>query len=308
MKISVQTKGILDRGFREGLAAIGRAGFDCVDFNLDAFLMNSDIYAGKINPFFEKSEHELVEYFKPYAEAMTENGLKPAQMHAPYPVKVYGRDAQNRYMTENVIPKSFAVAKALGIPYMVIHPIKLQYRQGRGAEYEENLRYFASLIPYAKKYNVMVCMENLYEGMGNRIIEGPCSNPYEAVWYLDRLNEEAGEELFGFCLDTGHMNLVKRNPFDMISVLGKHIKIIHMHDNDAIGDLHHMPYTFRDGNGCGEGICWGEVIRGLKYISYDGVLNFETFPCMNSFPVTMSEQVLKTIACIGRNMAAEIEG
>lgn len=307
MKIGVQTKGVLEKGFREGFALIRRAGFDCVDFNLDAFLLNSDVYAGKFNAFFEKTEQELVDFFKPYARAMEDNRLVPSQMHAPYPVQVFGRTGQNAYMMENVIPKSFIVAEILGIPYMVVHPIKLQYKAGREAEYEENLRYFSTLIPYARKHHVMVCLENLYEGLANRIIEGPCANPYEAVWYIDNLNDLAGEELFGFCLDTGHMNLVKRKPFETISALGKHLKIMHIHDNDSVGDLHHMPFTFRDEEGNGDGICWNEIIMGLKNISYNGVLSFETYPCVNSFPVAISEQVLTMIAHIGRYFVREIE-
>ena len=36
-----------------------------------------------------------------------------------------------------------------------------------------------------------------------------CADPDDAIWYLDTLNDYAGEELFGFCLDTGHLQLVK---------------------------------------------------------------------------------------------------
>lgn len=307
MKVGVQTKGVIDRGYREGFKLIADAGFDCVDFNLDAFLLNSDVYAGKINPFFNKSEQQLADFFAAYAQCISENGLFVSQMHAPYPVQIYGRDEQNKYMMENVIPKSFLVAHILNIPYMVIHPVKLQYIVSKEYEFETNIKYFASLIPYIKEYNVMVCMENLYEGCGNRIIEGVCANPYDAAWYIDRLNEIAGEELFGFCLDTGHMNLARRNPFETISVLGNRIKIMHIHDNDAIGDLHHMPFTFRDEKGDGMGLEWDEIIRGLRHIAYKGVLSFETYPCVNSFPVSISGQVLKTIEQIGRYFASEVE-
>ena len=48
LKIGVQTKGIIskeDGGPWEGFKKIHDAGFDRVDFNLDAFLSNSDIYS-----------------------------------------------------------------------------------------------------------------------------------------------------------------------------------------------------------------------------------------------------------------------
>lgn len=57
LKIGVQTKGVIsieDGGPWEGFKKIHDAGFDRVDFNLDAFLLNSDIYSGRINSFFDK--------------------------------------------------------------------------------------------------------------------------------------------------------------------------------------------------------------------------------------------------------------
>ena len=44
-----------------------------------------------------------------------------------------------------------------------------------------------------------------------------------------------------------------------------------------------------------------------KRQGYDGVLNFETFPSMNSFPESVKEEVLRTIAGIGRYFAGRIE-
>ena len=49
VKVGVQTKGILpEMGIEDGVAIIARAGFEMVDFNLDTFLKNSDVYGGKI--------------------------------------------------------------------------------------------------------------------------------------------------------------------------------------------------------------------------------------------------------------------
>mgnify|MGYP000225862948 FL=1 len=43
--VGVQTKGILpEMGVEDGVARIARAGFERVDFNLDTFLKNSDVY------------------------------------------------------------------------------------------------------------------------------------------------------------------------------------------------------------------------------------------------------------------------
>ena len=54
-----------------------------------------------------------------------------------------------------------------------------------------------------------------------------------------------------------------------IRTLGKRIKALHIHDNDAVSDQHLMPFA-----GC---FRWKEFIDALKEIGYDGDLSFETF-------------------------------
>lgn len=302
MNVGVQTKGILpEMGLEEGVALIANAGFERVDFNLDTFLKNSDVYAGKINKFFNADSESLLAYFGEYKKAFEAHGIRPSQMHAPYPILVPARGDVTDYMQETVIPKSIAIAGMMGIPWVVMHPFKLQYTYGIDVERAMNLKYFISLIPLLKEHHVGVCVENLYEGVGGRITEGTCADPQDAIYYVDTLNQLAGEELFGCCLDTGHMELTHREPADYIRQVGKRLKILHMHENDAVGDLHQMPYTF--GSKPEDGVDWDNFRKALDEIEFDGTLSFETFPCVNSFPRGAREEVLRTIKAIGEEMA-----
>lgn len=306
IKVGVQTKGILpEMGLEKGIALIAAAGFERVDFNLDTFLKNSDVYAGRINTFFDNDMESLLAYFEEYRKMFEKYGIKPSQMHAPYPILVPTRADVTDYMQKVVIPKSIAIAGRMQIPWVVIHPFKLQYKYGLEVEQAMNLQYFQSLIPMLKEHHVGVCVENLYEGVGGRITEGTCANPAEAAWYVDVLNQLAGEELFGCCLDTGHMELTHREPADYIRQIGSRLKILHMHENDAIGDLHQMPYTF--GTKPNDGVDWEDFCKALSEICFDGTLSFETFPCVNSFPRGTREEVLRTIRTIGEDIAIAIE-
>ena len=301
LDIGVQTKGILpqidiDRGFK----LISEAGFTKVDINIDTFLKNSDLYAGKVNKFFDSSIEELAVYFGQYREVMNKYGISPSQMHAPYPVRVDGKEKQNEYMQGVVIPKSIMIARILNVPWVVIHPFKMQYPYNKDIEKQINITYFKQLIPLLKECGVGVCFENLYEGRGTRIVEGVCADPYDAVSYIDILNEMAGEEVFGFCIDTGHLQLIKRDPYEFIEVIGKRLKALHIHENDGVGDIHQMPYTF--GNNSYAGLDWNSIYAGLKDIKYSGTLSFETFPCLNNFPKNMRASVLSTIYNIGEYM------
>lgn len=305
IKVGVQTKGILpEMGLEKGVALIAAAGFERVDFNLDTFLKNSDVYAGRINTFFDNDLESLLSYFEEYRKMFEKYGIKPSQMHAPYPILVPTRADVTDYMQKVVIPKSIAIAGRMQIPWVVMHPFKLQYKYGLEAEQAMNLQYFQSIIPMLKEHHVGVCVENLYESVGGRITEGTCANPAEAAWYVDVLNELAGEELFGCCLDTGHMELTHREPADYIRQIGSRLKILHMHENDAIGDLHQMPYTF--GTKPDDGVDWEDFCKALGEIGFDGTLSFETFPCVNSFPRGAREEVLRTIRAIGEDMMENI--
>lgn len=151
-------------------------------------------------------------------------------MHAPYPMYVLGRDDISQYMQNVVIPKSIQIAGFLEIPWVVMHPFKMQYKYGLEAEQAMNVQFFSSLIPELKKHNVRICVENLYESVGGRITEGTCADPDDAIFYVDMLNMMAGEERFGICLDTGHIQLVHRQPADYIRKAGSRLKLLHMHE------------------------------------------------------------------------------
>lgn len=305
MKVGVQTKGILpEMGLEEGVALIANAGFESVDFNLDTFLKNSDVYAGRMNKFFDADLESLLAYFGEYKKAFEAHGIRPSQMHAPYPILVPTRGDVTDYMQETVIPKSIAIAGRMQIPWVVMHPFKLQYKYGLEVEQAMNLQYFQSIIPMLKEHHVGVCVENLYESVGGRITEGTCADPQDAIYYVDTLNQLAGEELFGCCLDTGHMELTHREPADYIRQIGNRLKILHMHENDAIDDLHQMPYTF--GTKPDGGVDWEDFCKVLGEIGFDGTLSFETFPCVNSFPRGTREEVLRTIRAIGEDMVENI--
>ena len=307
MEIGVQTKGILpNMEVDEGVALIKEAGFKKVDFNIDAFLLNSDVYEARFDGFFDRSDDELRTFFLKYRNAFEKHSISPSQMHAPYPVYVYGNPKIADYMQKVVIEKSLMIANELQIPWVVIHPIKLQKTLGIEKERKMNIEYFSSLIPLTHKYNVGICLENLYESIGGRIIEGACANPNDAVWYVDTLNDMTGEENFGICLDTGHMQLVRREASEYIRIIGNRLKLLHIHENDGVSDLHNMPFTFGSTERAKPN--WDEFAKALGDIGFDGTLSFETFPCMNSFPEGIRLQCLKTIYEIGcyiRNVAKE---
>ena len=120
------------------------------------------------------------------------------------------------------------------------------------------------------------------------------------------MNEKYGAEVLGFCFDTGHANLVGIDFYDFITTLDYRLKVLHIHDNDGVSDLHQIPYTFTKTRENLPSTDWNGFIEGLKAIHYQGVLNFEASPVVSAFPEEMKEEVLQFIAEIGAYFSKQI--
>ena len=93
-----------------------------------------------------------------------------------------------------------------------------------------------------------------------------------------------------------------------ITTLGHRLKVLHIHDNDGIGDLHQIPFTFTKTRENRSSTDWDGFLGGLKAIGFGGVLSYETAPVLSSFPEEMKEDALAFIAKIGAYFVGKIEG
>lgn len=309
MKIGVQTKNAVEKKEAwDGFAMLKEAGFSCCDFSLDTYLRNYDLYQGKLNSFFDRSVQELHEYFTPHKKAAAASGISISQMHMPYPNYVPGEsDELNDYLRNVVAPKSMEVCAFFECPYIVVHGFKLSHYIGsETAEWERTSDFLESLAPMAKEYGITICIENLYTSLGGHIVEGPCCDARKAAERIDRMNDRFGVEVLGFCFDTGHANLVGIDFEGFLVTIGHRLKVLHIHDNDGIMDLHQIPFTFTRSRENHSSTDWDGFVRGMRRIKYSGNLCFETGPVLSAFPDVMKQDVLGLIARIGKYFAEEI--
>ena len=101
-----------------------------------------------------------------------------------------------------------------------------------------------------------------------KIFQACCPDANEAIIYIDELNKIAGEELFGFCCDIGHLTLVGIDPYKFITKLGSRIKCFHIHDNFGVDDDHYFPFIGTT--------VWDRFYKAIKDIDYKGNFDFET--------------------------------
>ena len=311
LPLSVQTKNVVyDTYPEEGFVMLAQAGFSCADFSLNDYLKNTNIYQSELNMFCDRSVQELEAFFAPHKKGAQAAGIQIQQMHMPYPVYVpTGSRELNDYLWQEVGPKSMALCAYLECPYIVIHGFKLaRFLGSEEKEWAQTEKFIDSIAPYAKETGITICIENLYDGVGGHLVEGPCCDAEKAAERIDRINEKYRAEVLGFCFDTGHANLTGLDMEAFITRLGHRMKVLHIHDNDGIMDLHQIPFTFTKTRENKVSTDWDGFIRGLKNIHYKNVLNFETAPVLSAFPEEMKRDVLAFTVRIGKYFEREIGG
>lgn len=270
MTISTQSSPIYQRYGAEKMCEILKnAGFDGIDFNFDAFISNKIIKEKLDSELYHRDQ--VLERAKELKSCADKYGLKFYQCHSPFPTQFpLWDDETNEKMFEAQINCLYA-CQVMDCPLLVVHPYF--YGNARNPstfeeEYEGNIKMYSALIPTMKETGVKVCLENMWGQAGKKIYQGCCADPSEAVMYIDKLNEIAGDKLFGFCCDTGHMVLVGLDLYRAIKTLGDHIFCFHIHDNNGFEDNHYVP-------GIGTTV-WDRFFKAVYEIGYRGNLDFET--------------------------------
>lgn len=297
-KIGVQTGGIEEHfGVEETYRLVKEAGFDAVDVNLDHLLDGGQIARHEHVPAFDLEGEESLAYFKPWKDAAEKYGIDNYQAHAPFPCYVAEpSNGYNDYLLE-VLKKTIAGCAYIGCRRLIIHPFFLSYDQQLDpqAEWDLNIQRYSELIPAAKQHGVIICLENMFTNFRGKRYSAICSDITMACRYIDALNEIAGERIFAFCVDTGHLLLLGKDIKNSIIELGDRVECFHVHDNNGVEDQHMPPYTGK--------LDWDRFVEGVKAIGFDKTMSFETFFIWTYIDPQLGSSMLRFIADCGRRFA-----
>ena len=121
---------------------------------------------------------------------------------------------------------------------------------------ENNLAVLRKLTEHIKDTDLTICLENLVHYV---------TSIDELLWFVEKLDTPN----IGICLDTGHLNL-SANPDQtaFIRRAGKHLKALHIADNEGQLDQHILPYS-------GGTVDFPAVAAALREIGYDRLFNYE---------------------------------
>lgn len=282
MKLGIGSKVYYNvRDYAEGFKKLKRHGYDCVDYN-DLADMSSELYG--------LSDGELREFLESVASSARECGVEIWQMHALWPTVNLDKTEPDRKRTVEYFIRQLEAANYLGCRYFVFHPF-MPFGHNEEGNYsftfDVNLALIKTLIPYAMRWGVTLCIENMPFK----------NNPISKVSEIKRLVRTIDHPMVKVCLDVGHANIVSSDVAADVRLLGDDLATLHIHDNPGWCDAHALPY-------CGT-VKWDEFLTALGEIGFDGCFNLETaIPA--AMPEPYCEEMRSSLARLAREMADSV--
>ena len=251
------------------------AGFKFLDFN---FL---DWMVDEASPFMNDGWEDWILSAKKTAE---ENGAVFNQAHAPVPAFQFSNDYDGLVAC---CRRAIKACDMLGIRQMVYHALVYPKDYGFDMSWlDVNKKFFGEILEDAKKYNVGICIENMWGTWGLLGREQKTTDD------LIELVDSFDDDIVGVCWDTGHGNLTGNghnygrnmnpellpygNQYANIVKIGKRLRALHINDNNGMDDDHIMPGTGT--------INWDDVIRALDDIGYEHSFTLEAHRATNGVP------------------------
>ena len=275
-------------GQERSIDILSAAGYDAIDLSL--FSMTNDNYEF-CRDGYKARALEIGSYAK-------SKGICFNQSHAPFD---FNWKRPNE-VEERLIPRTIQaleISALVGCKTVVVHPVHHEEYLGHEEErFEQNMKFYRDLLPYAKEYDVKIALENMFQKETKRKIIGhdTCSRPEEFVRYIDTLDDEH----FVACLDLGHCGVVGEEAYRAIRVLGHdRLKALHVHDNDYTKDMHMLP-------GLGK-MDWEEIMKALAEIRYDGEFTYEADNFLARIDPAAMPAALSYMEKLGRVLTAKID-
>ena len=234
---------------------------ECIKLIHDAGFRYLDIGLG--GRFFSDEKWlDIVKDLRDYAEGLD---MKFVQAHSPN-AAVLTPDRWEREVFWG--KRSLEICRAFDIPQVVVHAAYTSSPVCKESWYDLNTRFYRELLPTAEETGVMMLTENTTHA---NLKEGRfyLYTGADMVEYIEHVNHPLLEAVW----DTGH-GTTEGSQYDNIVALGKHLKGLHVHDNNGKADEHTMPYT---------GVLnLDQVMNGLLDVGYEGYFTFEVLNALRA--------------------------
>lgn len=292
MNVSCQNIINMDRPW-QGITDLKNAGFDRIFSSIYVKFPEAGDRAEE-ESFLRKYSPETVrERYEAIIEKCREYGIQISFLKAPVIPPKADRNTVLP-MLEISLKQSLALCRRAKCRFLLIE-LPLQLVENSKGEKHIVHDYLTGIALEARKNGVMLLLKNQTRSIGGHLVRGFCSEPFEAAKWIDRLNDEFGDDTFGFCVDVGVCNICGNDIQNFIRILGNRIKTVILRDNDGHEEASMLPFTC-----VGAKTDWLGVIRGLRDISFDGELAVDFSSTCCSF----SPMIRPTLYSLAQSTAA----
>lgn len=254
MRLICSPAGIVNREYPgQGLLDIKEAGFE--ELLCDAALF-----------FDEQPEKRYTHYDRVFAKCR-ENGLTFPVMALRCPAQEADRERDEGFFKE-FVEEGLEVCEKTGCRSLLA-PLFFE-EVSKDRRQEEAAEFYLKLAAATEKSGVQILLRNQCRDLNGHLVRGFCCDGQEAAGWVDTLNERAGRECFGFCMDAGTCTLCGQNMYDFALALGSRLKAVILRDCDGAADNALLPFVCVDKGQTKTD--WLNLIRGLREIGYDGML------------------------------------
>lgn len=266
----------------EGLKKAKEYGVTALDYN----------FAPRNNKYYALDDEEFERQLTALKELAGKYGIVFNQVHSVWPHDTaydFDTNFNERKRDFPTYVKSLKGASLLGAKNVVLHTA-MPYGWARDLHeelvIEMNEVFVKDLLPYAREYDVIICLENL-----------PFHTQLASTKRLNEFVKKFNDPHLKVCFDTGHAFVLKEDLAEDVLMLGDDLACMHVHDNKG-ADYHLIPYQ--------GGIAWEPFLDALKKINYQGAFSLETHFTKN-MPEPFRDEFNKLLFKLARSMADKIE-
>ncbi len=291
---------------RQGSEDLAKAGFEYAVLDLSLFCSPGELEAlGRESGSLKKPEQskklqisqyptELPNAARPLYQQLQKAGLSTPIARAPY-LKTDTKRQDLQELLLLLARESIQVCGEAGCGSILIEPLFSGVEKAR--EWTVNRDFYLSLAPLAREQQVKILLKNQCRDIGGHLTRGICSDPEEAASWIDKLNQETGEERFAFCIDTGVCTLCGQNMQEFALSLGYRIQAVLLRDLDGHRESSLLPFTCSGFERSGTD--WLGLMRGLREIGFDGSLILDFSTTAAGFSPLLRPQLLQLARAVG---------
>lgn len=264
----------------QGISDMARAGFENVLLDLTQYCSPAALEnAG--GPF------ALLPFPEKLLQSCREANLSTPIAIAPYLKRDTKRTDVKGLLTDLAL-ESIRICGQTGSRYLIVRP--LPGRASAEESWAENRDFYLSLAGAAGEKGVTILLENQCLDRNGHLVRGTCAEAAQAMAWVDGLNQAAGEERYGFCMNAGTYNLCGQQMRETAMQLGSRVKAVLLRDCNGQQEASMLPFTAVYGGR--PQTDWLGLIRGLRESGFDGELILDLSDTASTFSPMLRPQLL----------------